>query len=180
MKRHLEAQHTLNKPEFPCIQCGKKYNRKDNLEQHIKRYHRDANTKQNAAIPANWELVEQEISHDAQSSSDISLGSHYMPESDDSWSNTAYESAPSNAPIDNSTVNPRKRGAAVSIDTLEIGPYDVQAKSYEKEKVDEMTPWWCAHALTVKKMPLLDQIELKLAINNIIGQKEMEILRRTC
>lgn len=119
------------------------------------------------AITNKWVLVDQNSAHDEI---------HFSTESNDSWSSTPNESAPSNVSKENRTGNPRKR--SVSFDPVRIDRYEDHAETAEKEKDDGMTSWWSAHAITVKKLPLLDQIELKLAINNIIGQKELEVLKR--
>lgn len=136
--------------------------------------------KEEAASTLQWTLVDQESLHDAQSSSDMNLENHSLEDSDEtsSWSIAPNESAPSDASDHCGPINPRKRRASESFNSLEIGQNDVQVESVETENYDDMTPWCSTLAITLKKMPPSDQIEMKLIINNIIGKKELEIFKR--
>ena len=39
LNRHVKAQHTKNEEEFDCDECGKKFNRHDNLLKHMRYAH---------------------------------------------------------------------------------------------------------------------------------------------
>lgn len=180
LNRHLRSQHSSEKPRFPCTECPSKYSRKYDFDKHYKQHH-DGNNKKPVAAHANTSacvLLDHENSDDAQFPSDLEQERYFSPESEENFSRsiTAYGPAASHTPtlssLNSSSLYPRKRRAN----------HDVTAEENcipaVIEKDDEMMSWCSVLAISLKKMPPADQIEMKMAISNIAGQKELEILKR--
>lgn len=124
----------------------------------------------------------------------------YSPQSDESEpvtipidrsaSNTPTEQTHSNHSSISDAVQKRKRKAETDADVFESTLKQMQLRSAERHEqikkltentkpLSEMQSWCGALALTLEKMPPRDLVEMKMAIGNLVGNKELEILKRS-
>lgn len=108
---------------------------------------------------------------------------------DASNSNTPTEQPHSNCSSISEAVKKRKRRTDTNADVFETTLKQMQERSAERHEqirkltettkpLTELQTWCGALALTLEKMPAIDQIEMKMAISNLVGKKELEILKR--
>lgn len=173
LRRHRQHQHSLEKLEFPCTECEKKYSRKDQLDHHFKQNHGVEKTKPkstNANASECSKLIKKEMS---------------------SLASTHDESSPSRTSNSSSSLElPRKRRAAdeevASFEYLWNGFQDESADHGQDEQMfathsppmSQMETWCHALAMDLEKMPQSSQIQMKVKISILIGQEQMEILAR--
>lgn len=138
------------------------------MDEHYKKTHEGSNAK------ANWVIVDQpENSDKTQFSSDIENGYYSSPDSDENSLCSFTEPLP-HAAVNSNLKNPRKRRAGEEVDAID----SVEKKAENPQPLDELESWCSVLAMTMRKLPLSAQIEMKIAISAIVGKKELEVLKK--
>lgn len=170
------------KQEFPCTQCEKKYNRKDNLENHFKLHHDANNNNLSVATEAKasgWTIIidQDETNSDVgQLQSDADVENCFSPDPDEN--SAQIDRLPAQlwtSANESSSTMPRKRRANAVWNDERAG--NATGVEVQKKK-EELLPWLSALGSSLAKMPPTDQIEIKMAFTNIVCKKELEILQR--
>lgn len=180
LKRHSKSQHSSEKPEFSCPKCEKTFSRMHDLGRHCKQLHGEKSTETAKANTSGWVILDQENSDDSLFSSDVDLS----PEADNSsCSITPYDqSRPNEASLssDNTSVNLRKRKAEIEVASFSNAWEDALASSTGNGQslAVEMQTWLVTLGMTLAKMSPIHQAELKMMISNIVGKKELEVLKK--
>lgn len=140
------------------------------MNEHYKKNHEGGNT--GAESFGRVIVDEQENSDATQFSANMGIAIYSSPESDE---NSLQASQNFNFK------NPRKRRADEEVDAIEYVCDDVLSTEEKAEKpqpLDELQSWCSVLAVTLRKLPPSAQVEMKIAISAMVGNKELEFLKK--